>query len=1165
MSKVDLDYSLDDKYLLDEGRVFLSGTQALVKLPLIQKKIDELNNLNTAGFISGYPGSPLGGYDHALHQASNFLKDKQIVFQPGINEDLAATALHGTQQTTLVDNPKHDGVFGIWFGKGPGVDRSGDALKHGNYAGSSKHGGVLALAGDDHAAKSSTTAHQSDHAFIHFGMPILNPATVQDYIDFGLMGIAMSRYSGCWIGMKCITDTVESAASVDIGLKRFKPVLPDISDEEGDLHLQWGYMPAMSESRLYKQRLPAAQAFARANSIDRVIFQGQKKLAIVTSGKAYLDVRQSLDELGLSEKLCSKIGISLYKVGMVWPLEPKNISNFVNGNEEVLVVEEKRPIVEDQLMKYLYNEKDRPLIIGKKDEFGNDLVPSEGELSPSQIALIIAKRIKGLSLNIELESKVEEIETLLGNINSAPVSDLFRLPSFCAGCPHNTSTKVPDDSFAFGGIGCHGMATFMPERKTYNLGQMGGEGVMWTGIAPFTETDHIFQNLGDGTYYHSGILALRAAIASKANITFKILVNDAIAMTGGQEISGKVQVDNLSWQVHSEGAKKVVVMTDYPEKYPTNSSFAPGVKIYQRDELDKVQRELREIKGVTVILYDQYCATELRRRRKRGLAEEPNKRIFINPLVCEGCGDCGVQSNCIAIEPHESKFGRKREINQSACNKDYSCTKGYCPSFLTVTGGTLKKKGNIRRQNESPKYQNEDLHTPVVCDLNKPFNILLTGIGGSGVITLGAIIGTAAHLENKGASTLDVAGLAQRNGPVTSHLRIANSPSDLHSTRIASGSADLIIGCDIVVTTGIESISKINKKHTNMVINSHVAPTSNFASNPDLDLSSARMIKGLKEIASPELMHIVNATKFATSLMGNSIAANLFLVGYAIQKGLFPISLSAIERAIELNGVSIDMNKESIYWGRLAAVDIKKLETITSADNKSIDYSESLSSMIDDRYNFLISYQNIKYAEKYKSLIHKIIKIDESIHNNRDDLSIAAAKFYFKLMAYKDEYEVARLHTGHDIKKYLDDKLEGDYKIEYSLAPPVFGGRDKITGRYPKRKLPSFTYYLFAIMKHFKFLRGTSFDVFGMSTHRKIERGLISEYESMLAEIEANINIENYDAAVKIALLPDHIKGYDVVKESNIEKSKLLKEQYFNEFYGKNIEVVNKYPKAIGG
>ena len=1164
MSKVDLDYTLDDKYLHDEGRVFISGTQALVKLPLIQKKIDELNGLNTAGFISGYPGSPLGGYDHALHQASNFLKDKEIVFQPGINEDLAATALHGSQQTTLVDNPKYDGVFGLWFGKGPGVDRSGDALKHGNYAGSSKYGGVLALAGDDHAAKSSTTAHQSDHAFIHFGMPILNPATVQDYIDFGLMGIAMSRYSGCWIGMKCITDTVESAASVDIGFSRFKPVLPERSIDEEDLHLQWGYMPAMSESRLYKQRLPAAQAFAKVNSIDKVIFQGHKKLAIVTTGKAYLDVRQSLDELGLDENLCSKIGISLYKVGMVWPLEPDNIRNFVHGNEEVLVVEEKRSIVEDQLMKYLFNDKDRPLIIGKKDEFGNDLVPSEGELSPSQIALIIANRIKGLSLDIDLDSKVNEINNLLASINSAPVSDLFRLPSFCAGCPHNTSTKVPDDSFAFGGIGCHGMATFMPERKTYNLGQMGGEGVMWTGIAPFTETNHIFQNLGDGTYYHSGILALRAAIASNANITFKILVNDAIAMTGGQEISGKVQVDNLSWQVHSEGAKKVVVMTDYPEKYPSNSSFAPGVKIYQRDDLDKVQRELRDIKGVTVILYDQYCATELRRRRKRGLAEEPDKRIFINPLVCEGCGDCGTHSNCIAIEPHESKFGRKREINQSACNKDYSCTKGYCPSFLTVTGGSLKKKGNQENLSDGSKYLNESLPTPAVHELNKPFNILLTGIGGSGVITLGAIIGTAAHLENKGASTLDVAGLAQRNGPVTSHLRVSNSPSDLHSTRIASGSADLIIGCDIVVTTGIEPISKINKNHTNMVINSHVAPTSNFASNPDLDLSSARMIKGLKELVSPELLHIVNATKFATSLMGNSIAANLFLVGYAIQKGLFPISISAIERAIELNGVSIDMNKESIYWGRLAAMDIKKLESITSTKNTSSEVTESLNSIIEDRYKFLIDYQDTKYANKYKSLIDKIIMVDESISNNRDDLSVAAAKFYFKLMAYKDEYEVARLHTGHEIKKYIEDKLEGNYKIEYSLAPPVFGGRDKLTGRYPKRKLPSYTYYLFLLIKHFKFLRGTPFDLFGMSSHRKTERSLILDYQSMLLELVRGINIENYDAAVKIASLPDHIKGYDVVKELNIEKTKLLKEQYFNEFYGKNIEVVNKYPKAVG-
>ena len=1165
MTTVDLKYTLDDKYLLDEGKVFLSGTQALVKLPLIQKKVDKLNGINTAGFISGYPGSPLGGYDHALHQASDFLQKNEIVFQPGINEDLAATALHGSQQTTLVDNPKYDGVFGIWFGKGPGVDRSGDALKHGNYAGSSKYGGVLALAGDDHAAKSSTTAHQSDHAFIHFGMPVLNPATVQDYIDFGLMGIAMSRYSGCWVGMKCITDTVESAASVDIGLDRFKPQLPKEQLSEEDIHLQWGYMPALSETRLYKKRLPAAQAFAKANFIDKVIFQGKKKLSIVTSGKAYLDVRQALDELGLDETTCEKIGISLYKVGMVWPLEPDNIINFVDGSVEVLVIEEKRSIIEDQLMKYLYNYEKRPLIIGKKDENGDDLIPSEGELSPSSLSLIIANRIQKLSLDIDLSTKIQSINMLIANINSAPVSDLSRLPSFCAGCPHNTSTKVPDNSFAFGGIGCHGMATFMPERKTYNLGQMGGEGVMWTGIAPFTETEHIFQNLGDGTYYHSGILAIRAAIASKANITFKILVNDAIAMTGGQEISGKVQVDSLSWQVHSEGAKKVVVMTDYPEKYPPDSAFAPGVKIYQRDELDKIQRELREIKGVTVIIYDQYCATELRRRRKRGLATEPDKRIFINPLVCEGCGDCGSESNCIAIEPHESKFGRKREINQSACNKDYSCTKGYCPSFLTVTGGTLKKKGNTpNSQANTSNHLNEDLPTPVIAQLTKPFNILLTGIGGSGVITLGAILGTAAHLEGKGASTLDVAGLAQKNGPVTSHLRVANSPEELHSTRIATRTADLIVGCDIVVTTGMDCLSKINKHKTNMVINSHVAPTSTFASNPNLDLSSVRMIRGLKAVTSNELIHFINATKFATSLMGNAIAANLFLVGYAIQKGLFPISLPAIERAIELNGVSVEMNKESIYWGRLAALDIKKVESIAFSETPPSDLIETLESVIEDRYDFLVGYQNKKYADKYKSLVVQIINADKGISNEREDLSMAVAKFYFKLMAYKDEYEVARLHTGDEIKKYLEDKLDGNYKIEYSLAPPLFGGRDKRTGRYPKRKLPSATYYLFSIMKHFKFLRGTAFDLFGMSSHRKTERALIREYEDMMSEIIVKININNYDAATKIALLPDHIKGYDVVKELNIQKAKLLKQQYFNELNGNNIETVNKYIKAAG-
>ena len=1164
-NKLNTGYKLEDKYSLEKGRVFLTGTQALVRLPIIQRKIDQINGINTACYISGYTGSPLGGYDHALNQADKFLEENEIIFQPGINEDLAATAIHGSQQTTLVDKPKYDGVFGIWYGKGPGVDRSGDALKHGNYAGTSKYGGVLALAGDDHGAKSSTTAHQSDHAFIHFGMPILNPATVQDYLDFGVLGFAMSRYSGCWVGFKCVTDTVESAASVDISLDRFKPVLPK-DDPIGDenIHIQWGFAPAASEPRLYKVRLPAAQAFARANSIDNVIFKDKKKLAIVTSGKAYLDVRQALDELGLDDNMCKKIGVSLYKVGMVWPLEPQKISDFVEGHKEILVVEEKRSIVEDQLTKILYNKKNRPIIVGKLDEQGHNLVPSEGELSPSVVALIIANRISKLSLKIDLSNKVKEIEDFIKSVNNSPASNLFRLPSFCAGCPHNTSTKVPDDSFAFGGIGCHGMATFMPERHTYNLGQMGGEGVMWTGIAPFTETEHIFQNLGDGTYYHSGILALRSAVASGANITYKILVNDAIAMTGGQEITGKVRIDDLTWQVHAEGAKKVVVVTDYPEKYPSNVSFAPGVEVFQRDRLDEVQKNLRKIKGVTVILYDQYCATELRRRRKRGIVEEPNKKIFINPLVCEGCGDCGVESNCIAIEPLETKFGRKRQINQSACNKDFSCTKGYCPSFLTITGGVLKKKSN--NSNRDQNYEEIKLPAPKIPEMNRPFNILITGIGGSGVITLGAILGTAAHLEGKGSSTLDVAGLAQRNGPVTSHLRVANKPDELHATRIASGSADLIIGCDIVVTTGIEAMSKISSDRTNMVINNHVAPTSTFASNPNLDLSAARMIKGLRDIGSNDLMHFVDATKLSTSLIGNAIGANLFLVGYAVQKGLFPISLQAIERAIELNGVSIKMNKESIYWGRLAAVDINKVKKVAYSNNdiNEINENETIDSIVNDRFKFLSDYQDNKYANKYLSTIEKVIKKDKSIPNSSNALSLAVARYLFKLMSYKDEYEVARLHTGSEIKDYLNDKLEGNYKIEYSLAPPVFGGRNKDTGKYPKRNLPSFTYHIFNILKHFKFLRGTPFDIFGLSSHRRIERELIKEYEEMIFNILDRITTVNYDIAIKLLSLPDQIRGYDVVKEANIDKTKALKIKYLNEFNGNHINIVNKFPIASG-
>ena len=1159
MNDVNKNYKLEDRFLQNEGRVFLTGTQALVRLPLMQRQIDLANNLNTAGYISGYTGSPLGGYDHALNSVADLLKENHIVFQPGINEDLAATAVHGSQQSNLVDNPKYDGVFGIWYGKGPGVDRSGDALKHANYAGSSKFGGVLALAGDDHGAKSSTTAHQSDHAFIHFGMPILNPATVQDYLDFGILGWAMSRYSGCWTGMKCITDTVESAASVEVDQERFKIIIPqDYQLPEENIHIQWGFMPAASELRLYQMRLPAAQAFARNNNIDKVIFSKRKRLAIVTTGKAYLDVRQALDELGLDEQAALEKGISLYKVGMVWPLEPQKISEFIEGHEEVLVVEEKRPIIEDQIAKMLFNNTNRPRLIGKNDESGMPLVSSEGELSPNDIALVIGQRLLNLEKDLSIETRISDITTFMDSLKSSGNSHLFRLPSFCAGCPHNTSTKIPEGSIAFGGIGCHGMATFMPERNTQTLGQMGGEGVMWTGIAPFTETEHLFQNLGDGTYYHSGTLAVRSAVASGANITYKILVNDAIAMTGGQEITGKVRVDKLSWQVHAEGANKVVVVSDYPDKYPDDSSFAPGVTIHHRDQMDSLQNQLKLVPGVSVIIYDQYCATELRRRRKRGLAEEPDKKIFINPLVCEGCGDCSVQSNCIAIEPLETEFGRKRQINQSSCNKDFSCKNGYCPSFVTVVGGRLRKKGEESSASEE-NFKISDfvqgIPVPEVVNPLKPYNILITGIGGSGVITLGALLGTAAHLEGKGASTLDVAGLAQRNGPVTSHLRVSKDPGDIHATRIASGSADLILGCDIVVTTGLESISKINPLSTNIMVNSHVAPTSAFASDPNLDLSAARMKKSLKDISNNKLLDFVDATKLASSLMGNAISANLFLIGYALQKGLMPISLPAIEKAIELNGIAIEMNKDSLSWGRLAAVDLELVKEKASSGNNEIedDKLPHLNDLIKVRKDFLTEYQDSKYANRYENFVRKIYSTEQSFSEGKEDLSIAVAKYYFKVLAYKDEYEVARLHTSETFRKNIEDHFEGDFKLEYSLAPPILGGKDPKTGRYPKRRLPASTYYLFKILKIFKFLRGTPFDFMGISQHRRLERKIISDYEKTLDLLINKLNKNNYSLAVEIASIPELIRGFDVVKEKNLEVAMEEQKQLLERFLSNKI------------
>jgi indolepyruvate ferredoxin oxidoreductase len=1143
------DYRLDDRYTATSGRVYLTGSQALVRLPIMQRQRDQAAGLNTAGFISGYTGSPLGGYDTALQQAQPILRANEIHFQPGVNEDLAATAVWGSQQIQLVEGARFDGVFGLWYGKGPGVDRSGDALKHGSYAGASEHGGVLVLAGDDHGAKSSTTAHQSDHAFIHFGMPYLNPANVQDYLDLGLHGFAMSRFSGCWIGVKCVTDTVESSASVCVDPDRVQVVLPSDAGAAG-LNVRWGVPALEAEARQYQRRLPAVSAYVRANRLDReVVRGGAGGLGVVTSGKAFLDVMQALDILGLDAGACERLGLSVYKVAMPWPLEPEGAAEFVAGRREILVVEEKRPVIEDQLARLLVNSADHPVLVGKRDQDGEPLLSAEGELAPATVALVIARRLFDLTADAALGARLDALSPKIGRLANAP--GLKRMPSFCAGCPHNVSTKVPDGSIAFGGIGCHGMASFLPERRTPTLFQMGGEGAPWIGISPFSETGHIFQNLGDGTYFHSGLLAVRAAVAAKVNITYKLLVNDAIAMTGGQAIEGQVRVDMLTRQLLAEGVREVVVVSDDVRKYRRSGDFPAEVTFHHRDDLDQVQKRLRDVPGATVIVYEQYCATELRRRRKRGTAVDPDQRTFIHTGVCEGCGDCSVQSNCIAIEPVETDLGRKRQINQSACNKDFSCLNGYCPSFVSVYGARPKKRGGASQVGFDVRERAAALPPPKVASCDQPYNILVSGVGGAGVVTLGALIGMAAHLEGRGCSVLDMSGLAQRNGPVTSHIRVAAVPEQLHANRITV--ADLIIGSDIVVTSSPDVTAKVAPGRTRAVVNSHVAPTSDFASNPDLDLSDEgmRMLIG----GGAEGIDFVEASELANALMGSDLAANPFLIGYAIQRGWMPVSLAAVEAAMELNKTALDMNKDSLAWGRLAAVDldaVKRHAGLVAAEPAPAR-ADTLDTMIARNRAELVAYQDAAYADRYVRLVDAVRGRERQVMGEDGPFTTAVARYLHKLMAYKDEYEVARLYSLPAFRESLNEAFEGDFKIALNMAPPILQRRDPHTGRYRKRLFGAWILPVLGLLQGLKVLRGSAFDLFGYSKHRREERALIADYEAVVGELAAGLTPDTHALAVRIASLPEQIRGYDTVKEAGAARARKEQAALMAKFRGEGL------------
>ncbi|MCP4907757.1 MAG: indolepyruvate ferredoxin oxidoreductase family protein [bacterium] len=1134
----DPDYELEDRYRVESGRVFLTGNQALVRLPIMQRQRDLAAGLDTAGFISGYRGSPLGVFDMALWQAKKELEEHQIHFEPGLNEDLAATAVFGSQQATLMEGPKVDGVFGMWYGKAPGVDRAGDALKHANYAGTSPNGGVLALFGDDPGAKSSSIANQSEPAMIHYGIPILNPSSVQDYVDFGLYGWALSRYSGLWVGFKCLTDTIESSGSVLVSPDRVSITAPtDFQPPPEGLHVGWRNFPLQVEERLFEYRLPAVAAFLRANPIDRTMIEAPKRrLGIVTTGKAYGDLRQALEDLGLTEEGVRDLGISIYKVGMTWPLESEGVRAFARGHDDLLVIEEKKPIIEEQLANILYNLSERPRLRGKRDLDGRPLVPRIGELTPLLVVGVLRRWIAQEAP--EWQSRLQP-DPEPPNLEGA-VGGLDRLPSFCSGCPHNRSTVVPEGSIALGGIGCHGMAVFLPERRTLAVNQMGAEGVNWIGQSRFTEVDHIFQNMGDGTYFHSGLLAIRAAVAANVNITYKILVNGAVAMTGGQpiegeEMAGEVTTPEIARQLAGEGIERIAVLSDNIGKYAPGS-FPKGVTLHDRNEIDRIQTELRDVPGVTAMLYDQTCAAEARRLRKRGDFPDPVGRIVINEEVCEGCGDCSVQSNCISIEPVETEFGRKRTINQSACNKDYSCLEGYCPSFATVIGGSIRQ---IEFASVDPGGESlfDGVPDASVAHLDQPFNVFVAGIGGTGVITIGALIGMAAHLEGKGVSLLDVTGLAQKNGAVASHVRVAGTPEELHSTRIPAGAADLVLGCDIVVATALEGMQKLSRTRSRAVVNTHVAPTADFASNADLNMSSGGMESRITMAVGEEHADFVDATQLATALLGDAIGANLFVVGYALQKGLLPVGLPALERAIELNGRAVEMNKRAIAWGRLAAHDPEKVREVAATrmrSSKNVARPESLGERVARQVVLLTQYQDEKYAARYAAKVEQTVSVERSIGADDHPLAAAVARYLFKLMTVKDEFEVMRLWANTAFQRQLDTEFEGNYKLQFHLSPQLFFPRDKDTGRVRKITFGRRTFGLLKLLRHFKFLRRTPLDLFNQTAHRKREWKLLADYEATLDELLRELTVENRDLAVQIAEIPEQIRGFDTVKDGQL-------------------------------
>jgi indolepyruvate ferredoxin oxidoreductase len=1139
------DVTLDDKYRLESGSIYITGVQALVKLPLIQSRLDRDAGRNTAGFISGYRGSPLGTFDQQLWKAKGHLAERRIHFTPGVNEELAATAIWGTQQLAFEPGAAVDGVFGIWYGKSPGVDRAMDAIRHGNSAGSSALGGVLLLAGDDHPARSASVPNQSELSLISAAVPVLNPATIEDLIALGVHGIAMSRYSGCWSAMIVLAEIVDGAASIEFDIEKLRPVLPDASGKQRQI--RWPDPHLKAEVRLHEEKLPAVLAYARANRLNRVIFGEQKaRLGIMATGKAYVDVLQALADLGLDASRAEALGIRLMKVQLVWPLEPDSARAFADGLEEIIVVEEKRATIEPQLKDLLFNDASRPRIVGKSSgpalwETAADdvLFPVKGELSPSMIANVLVGRLTALGLASceearlgaalsalrAAESFARRAPSSAANINpSAILTQGGRTPAYCSGCPHNTSTKVPAGSRAIAGIGCHFMAQWIYPETTAPFCQMGGEGAAWVGQAPFTSTGHMFVNLGDGTFYHSGLLAIRQTVSAGVNLTYKILYNDAVAMTGGQPVDGTMPVPNLAQTLLAEGLKRVVVVSDEADKYHGDLALPAGVPAFDRSELDQVQRDIRIIPGCTAIIYDQTCAAEKRRRRKIGTYPDPARHVVINPAVCEGCGDCNQTSNCLSVVPLETELGRKRAIDQSSCNKDFSCLNGFCPSFVTVEDGR-------RRAGQSRPFDDNDRPPPPALPAiaERPYSLLVGGVGGSGVVTTGALIGMAAHLEGWAVSVMDMTGLAQKGGAVFSHVMIAARREAINATRIRS--ADLLLGCDMATTIEPDALAALDPKRTRVISTSAEAPTGSFARNPDLAAAGPAAKRELESRLGRDRVEIVDAAAVTRALLGDTVQANILLLGFAWQRGTIPLSADAIMRAIELNDVAVKQATEAFEWGRMLAASPDKIAGLMSLP--TTQPPRTLDELVAHRRRLLVQYQDERLARRYAALVAGVASAEQACRPGSQILASAAARGYYKFLAIKDEYEVARLHADPEFLDALDREFEGDYRLKFHLAPPRLAKREAATGLLKKSTYGSWLLVAFKWLSRLRFIRNSFADPFARTRERRFDLSLLEHYEAAAQLVIGHLNSSNFDQCVTLLSYPDQVRGFGHVREAS--------------------------------